>query len=46
MSKYWNAMFDAKITLYFGAHFHSYQRIYPYLKDGTFSHQSDGYRSD
>lgn len=38
MKNYWNAMFDAKITFYLGAHYHTYQRIYPYHADNTFSH--------
>jgi hypothetical protein len=46
MSTYWNAMFDAGVSLYIGAHYHTYQRAYPYLKDNTFSLQAANYRSN
>ncbi len=39
-------MFDQRISLYIGAHYHSYQRLYPYQRDGSFTTQRDGYRSD
>jgi hypothetical protein len=39
-------MHDSKVSLYLGAHYHSYQRTFPYLKDGTFSNQKDNYRAD
>jgi hypothetical protein len=46
MNKYWKAMFDSKVTLYIGAHYHTYQRIFPYLPDGSFSQQTDDFRSN
>lgn len=30
-------MLDSGVSLYVGAHTHSYERIYPYQKDGNFS---------
>ena len=39
-------MLENKIVLYLGAHEHTYQRIYPYLGDGHFRIQKDGYRED
>lgn len=46
LQTYWNAMFDAGVSLYIGAHYHTYQRAYPYLKDNTFSIQTGNYRSN
>lgn len=46
MKSYWDAMFEAKVSMYFGAHFHTYQRLYPYYKNDTFSKDPDNYRSD
>lgn len=46
LQTYWQAMHDSKVSLYLGAHYHTYQRIFPYLRDGTFSTQSKNYRSD
>jgi hypothetical protein len=43
---YWDAMFDAGVSLYIGAHYHTYQRAYPYLKDNTFVPQTGNYRSN
>lgn len=34
------------MSLYLGAHYHTYQRLYPYLKDGTFSNQKDHYKAE
>jgi hypothetical protein len=42
---YWDAMFDSKVRLYFGAHDHSYQRQYPYYQNGTFSSSKGGYNT-
>jgi hypothetical protein len=39
-------MLNTGVTLYLGAHDHSYQRLYPYQKDDTFSAQKDGYNSN
>ncbi len=38
-------MFDAKITFYLGAHYHTYQRVFPYHVDNTFSHEASGYKT-
>lgn len=46
MKAYWSAMFDSKVSLYLGAHYHTYQRNSPYLQDNTFSTQKDNFRSD
>ena len=46
MSNYWNSMLDNGVSLYLGSHYHTYQRLYPYRKDGTFSNQADGYASN
>lgn len=46
MSAYWNAMLNNDISLYLGAHYHSYQRIYPYTKGDKFINQSQNYTSD
>jgi hypothetical protein len=46
MKAYWDSMFDNEVSLYFGAHFHTYQRLYPYLKNDTFTSQKEGYSSD
>lgn len=39
-------MLDAKVSLYLGAHYHTYQRIYPYLRNASFSKQASNYRSN
>ena len=46
MKDYWHEMLAAKISLYLGAHYHTYQRIYPYLANDTFTNQRDGYTAD
>lgn len=46
MKAYWDAMLHNKVSLYLGAHYHTYQRIFPYLPDGTFSTQADSYRAE
>lgn len=45
MKSYWDAMFAAKVSLYLGAHYHTYQRIYPYLANDTFTQQSKDYKA-
>jgi len=39
-------MYNAKVSLYFGAHDHSYQRSLPIYPNGTFSKKSNNYHSD
>jgi len=39
MASFWNTMIDNDICLYIGAHYHTYQRLYPYYKNGNFSTQ-------
>lgn len=36
-------MFDAGVSFYIGAHYHTYQRVYPYLRDNTFLIQDGNY---
>lgn len=45
LKRYWDAMFQAKVRLYFGAHDHSYQRTLPYYQNGTFSSQKGEYNT-
>ena len=35
LKDYFNLMFDAGIKFYIGAHYHVYERIYPYCSNGT-----------
>lgn len=46
LKAYWEEMFNAGVSLYIGAHYHTYQRAYPYLKDNTFKPQAGDYRSN
>lgn len=39
-------MFDAGVSLYIGAHYHTYQRAYPYQRDNTFLIQDGNYRTN
>lgn len=39
-------MYDAKVSLYFGAHDHSYQRSLPIYSDGSFSKKTNNYNSN
>lgn len=39
-------MLDSQISLYIGAHLHSYQRAFPYYRNGSFGSQPDDYRSN
>lgn len=46
MQPYWEEMIDSGVSLYIGAHYHTYQRLFPYLRNGSFSTQQDHYTSD
>lgn len=46
MSNYWTSMLNHGVSLYLGSHYHTYQRLYPYLQDGSFSNQAENYSSD
>jgi hypothetical protein len=35
LKSYFDLMFKANIGLYLGAHYHTYERIYPYCSNGT-----------
>lgn len=39
-------MFDADISLYIGAHYHTYQRNFPYLETNEFMLQDGSYRDN
>ena len=39
-------MYNAQVSLYFGAPDHSYQRSLPIYPNGTFSKKSNNYHSD
>lgn len=36
LKEYFDLMFANKVSLYIGAHAHTYQRIHPYFKNGSF----------
>ena len=36
MSTFFLAMFQFNVPLYLGAHFHAYERHFPFKKDGTY----------
>ena len=46
MSNYWTSMLNHGVSLYLGSHYHTYQRLDPYLQDGSFSNQAENYSSD
>lgn len=46
LKAYWEAMFNAGVSFYIGAHYHTYQRAYPYLRDNTFRIEGDNYRAN
>ena len=46
MKDYWMAMLDNGVSLYIGAHYHTYQRIYPYYPNDTFSNEKGDYYSN
>lgn len=46
MKAYWQAMLDHNVSFYIGAHWHVYQRLYPYAKKDKFIIQEGNYRSD
>jgi hypothetical protein len=35
LKDYFDAMFEKNVALYLGAHYHTYERIYPYCQNGT-----------
>jgi len=37
LKDYWDVMFENNIKFYIGAHYHTYERIYPYCQNKTFS---------
>jgi hypothetical protein len=39
-------MLDNGASLYMSGHQHTYQRIYPYYKNGSWSNQKDGYKAN
>ena len=46
LKDYWMAMLDNGVSLYIGAHWHTYQRIYPYYPNDTFSTEKGDYYSN
>lgn len=46
LKAYWQAMLDQGVSLYLGAHWHVYQRLYPYIKGDQFLIQEGSYKSD
>jgi len=46
MFTYFNAMIDAGVSLYIGAHTHDYERTYPYFSNQTFKAISSPYSED
>lgn len=46
LKAYWKTMFDTDISLYIGAHYHSYQRTLPYLPTNEFLMQDGSYRDN
>ena len=40
MSQFFAAMFQVNAPLYLGAHFHGYERHYPFLADGSYKKTS------
>ena len=46
LAQYFEAMFNAGVSLYVGAHAHEYNRVYPYYKNNTFSREESPYRDD
>ena len=36
MKAYWDSMISNGVSLYLGAHYHTYQRLYPYVKGDKF----------
>ncbi len=43
LKSYFDLMFDADVQFYIGAHFHVYERIYPYCQNGTVQTLSSPY---
>ncbi len=46
MKSYWDSMLENSVSLYLGAHYHSYQRLYPYTKGDKFTTQAEDYNSN
>ena len=40
MKSYWDQMLGNNISLYLGAHYHTYQRLYPYTLGDKFTAQA------
>mgnify|MGYP000866513177 CR=1 FL=1 len=43
LKDYWDLMFENNIKFYIGAHYHTYERIFPYCKNSTFSFTQSPY---
>ena len=43
LKSYWDLMFKNDIKFYIGAHYHTYERIYPYCQNDTFSKTESPY---
>ena len=46
MKAYWDSMISHGVSLYLGAHYHTYQRLYPYVKGDKFLTLQKDYESD
>jgi hypothetical protein len=46
MKNYWHSMVNHGVSLYIGAHTHTYQRLLPYHLNDTFSGERDNYKTD
>ena len=46
MKSYWDSMLENSVSLYLGAHYHTYQRIYPYTIGDKFTNQAENYNSN
>lgn len=43
LKEYFDVMFENNVKFYIGAHYHTYERVYPYCKNGNFSTVSSPY---
>lgn len=43
LKDYWDLMFENNIKFYIGSHYHTYERIFPYCKNDTFSFTQSPY---
>lgn len=46
MKSYWDTMLNNNVSLYIGAHYHTYQRIFPYKKGDIFTTQKTGFKAN